>query len=235
MLLPDSSINLNAEQLTRLAPMVVPTFGRVKLKNIAHFIPCQEIWPNWDAMMSQTKVTRSTQNSSGGISTNTYVPQSVPHIPNSVLAGFCLAGCKVNLYFSGTVGTADEHNWRCARNTGSWSSPAGYPSAIAAAREYLYRILRIEPSTNPSMTTLSPWNYTGYVLNFRRLILNSAGSLIIAANTDFTNIPTISTMIGVPLPNANGTGFTHSASNGVILVLVLLIILMIIFLWKVLI
>lgn len=100
LMLPDSSININMEQLTRLAPMVVPTFGRVKMKNIAHFIPCQEIYPNWDAMMSQTKVTRSTMDSNGMPAAQIYVPKSVPYIPNNLLAAFCLVGAKVNLYFS---------------------------------------------------------------------------------------------------------------------------------------
>lgn len=112
LMLPDSSININMEQLTRLAPMVVPTFGRVKMKNIAHFIPCSEIFPNWDALMSQTKVTRSAGSQS---SSNTYVPKNVPFVNNNVLTAFCLAGAKVNLYWSGDVGTGDEDRWFCTK------------------------------------------------------------------------------------------------------------------------
>lgn len=210
---PDSSINVNAEQLTRLAPMVVPTFGRVKLKNIAHFIPCQEIYPNWDAMMSQTKVTRSCFNANSGPSSSSYVPTSVPFITNNLLAMYVLAGAKVNLYFSGAIGSQWENVWYCARNTGTWNTPAGWASATTATRAYLNGLLAISNTNAPNTSTLSDWNYTGYTLNLRRLLLNKTGRLIFTSYNSTAVVPTISTMVEYPLPNANSTGYTHSASN----------------------
>lgn len=214
MMLPDSSININMEQLTRLAPMVVPTFGRVKLKNIAHFIPMQEIFPNWDAMMSQTKVTRSSFYNNAPVA-STYVPKNVPYINNNILAAYCLIGAKVNLYFSGVVGTINENVWNCARNTGTWSTPAGWAAATTATREYLNKILDIANTNNPSTNTITALNYTGYTMNIRKLprYANSNTIEIITAGSSILDIPTISTMIETPLANANGQGYTHSASN----------------------
>lgn len=214
LMLPDSSINVNAEQLTRLAPMVVPTFGRVKLKNIAHFIPCDEIWPNWDAMMSQTKVTRTALNSDGTPTSSVYVPQKVPYLPNSILAAWCLAGASVNLYFSGTVGTVQENTWNCARNTGSWGTPAGWPSATTATREYLNVLLDIANTNSPATSTLPGLNYTGYTYLVRRLLTSQSGSQLLGNfGAAVVRLPTISTMVATPLANAQGNGYTHSASN----------------------
>lgn len=212
MMLPDSSININMEQLTRLAPMVVPTFGRVKLKNIAHFIPMQEIYPNWDAMMTQTKVSRTSVNS-GTPSASVYVPKNVPYVNNNILAAYCLAGAKINFYFSGVVGSTTENVWYCARNTGTWNTPAGWASATTATRDYLNILLGIANSQIPNSLTLTPWRYTGSYIGLSKILLNKNGSRIFTSTANFTRIPSISTMIENPLPNANGTGYTHSASN----------------------
>ena len=219
LLLPDSSINVNDEQLTRLAPMVVPTFGRVKIKNIAHFVPCEEIYPNWDAMMSQTKVTRSSITTSGAPSTSTYVPKNVPFISNNILAAFCLVGSKVNVYFSGTVGTDAENSWTCPYNGSVWASPT-WSVGTTAARQYLNKLLDIENSSSPSLKVIPQFSYTGYALNFTRLLTDKSGVRLLAdINTNgnpICDVPTISTMGPVQMANANGSGWTHSASNEVV-------------------
>ena len=214
MMLPDSSINVNIEQLTRLAPMVVPTFGRVKIKNIAHFIPMQEIYPNWDAMMSQTKVTRSTT-TSGKASANTYVPKKVPHIANNVLAAMCLTGAKVNMYYSGDVGTDNENRWICTANTGTFASPAPNSAMTQAAREVLYQVLDIQNTASPTTASLTNWNYTGYDFYTRRIVRRKDNTCVLNSSNGASvlHLPTISTMTPQALPNANGTGYTHTANN----------------------
>lgn len=213
MMMPDSTINIENEQLIRMAPMVVPTFGRVKIKNIAHFVPIEEIFPNWDALLAQTKVTR-TSIYNGQPSASTYTPQYVPYINNNILAAWCLAGCKINLYFSGVVGTINENTWYCARNTGTWSTPAGWPSATTATREYLDKIVRI-PNTNTTVKqNITQLKYNGYRIILQNIILKKDGSKLL--NNDgawVVYMPTITTMTNEPLANANGKGYTHSASN----------------------
>lgn len=216
MMLPDSTMNVNLEQLTRLAPMVVPTFGRVKLKNYAHFIKFADLWPNWDAMMSQTKVSRSYNLQGTGASVNTYVPKQVPCIPCSFLTAMCLAGARVNLYFSGAVGTAQENSWFCARNTGSFNTPAGWPSATAGTRAYIQKLLDISTSVNPNISVSIPeWQgYVGPSFNVSRLLLDASNNMLIpSGNSVLFELPTISTLMATPLANANGQGYTHSAGN----------------------
>ena len=214
-MLPDSSININAEQLTRLAPMVVPTFGRVKMKNVAHFVPMQEIFPNWQAMLSQTMVTRSSVDGSSRPNSHTFVPKTVPYINTNVLAMMTLMGAKCNVYFSGTVGTDTEDCWYCARNTGTYGSPAGWTQATTATRIILWDMFGIATTNNPSTTTITPYNYTGFAANWRRLPLKKDGTILLnASNSVIGLMPTMSTLLTAPIPGSSTLGgWTHTAGN----------------------
>ena len=65
------SININAKQLVRLAPLPVPTFGRMSVINRAVFVPAREVFPFYDAMLSnQTVTTSSVQNG--------FIPNKLP-------------------------------------------------------------------------------------------------------------------------------------------------------------
>ena len=64
------SINLNAKQLVRLAPLPVPTFGRMSVVNRAVFVPAREVFSYYDAMLSNQSVT-TTQD-------GTFIPKQVP-------------------------------------------------------------------------------------------------------------------------------------------------------------
>lgn len=215
-MLPDSSLNINLEQLTRLAPMAVPTFGRVKLKNVAHFIPCKEIFPNWDYFLSQEQVSRPDRNSDGAPTVNTFIPTTLPFINNSVLTTQVLAGAKANVYVSGPVGTQTENMWTIARNEATWASPT-WSAATTFAREVGQRVLLLANSQIPSKVTLNPLgNYNGYAWNLYRLTRDDNGAIALGSNNlSLTYLPTVTTMYSVPLELTNGNGFTHSFSNEV--------------------
>ena len=59
LLIPGSKTTMSTQDLIRLAPMVAPTFGRVKYKTFSQFVALSEIFPNWDAFMAQEPVTKS--------------------------------------------------------------------------------------------------------------------------------------------------------------------------------
>lgn len=69
-------INVSYKQLVRLAPMPVPTFGRVFLNNEAFFVPIGDVVPYYDAM-------RARQNYNSG--ERNYVPTSLPFTDNPTL------------------------------------------------------------------------------------------------------------------------------------------------------
>ena len=63
------SLNLNAKQLVRLAPLPVPTFGRMSVVNRAVFVPARDVFPYFDAMLSNQTVTTND---------DTFIPKQVP-------------------------------------------------------------------------------------------------------------------------------------------------------------
>lgn len=75
---PKASISVDYRQFVRLAPMPVPTFGRVSLFNEVMFCPISDIVPYYDAMLaSQSYYTGS------GVSG--YTPTTLPHTTNCFL------------------------------------------------------------------------------------------------------------------------------------------------------
>ena len=68
-----SKISVTFNQLTRLSPLVVPSFARLKQRNDFVFIPMSMVMPSFDAFLS-----RSLINGTDG----SYVPSSVPCTTN---------------------------------------------------------------------------------------------------------------------------------------------------------
>lgn len=71
-----SKVSVNFGQLTRLSPLVVPTFARLKQRNDFCFVPMSMIMPSFDAFLSQSAITGTAK---------TYTPHSVPCITNQAL------------------------------------------------------------------------------------------------------------------------------------------------------
>lgn len=99
MIQPGSKTTMKAQSLIRLAPMVAPTFGRVKYKTYNQFVECEEIFPNLASMMAQEPVNRN-----GRIK----VAQKIPSILLGQLSAWCLFGARATAYWvdeGGTGGT----------------------------------------------------------------------------------------------------------------------------------
>ena len=90
MLIPGSKTTMSTQSLIRLAPMVVPTFGRVKYKTYNQFVSMAEIMPNFDAMMAQEPVSTSY---------GTQVPKQIPTVSLGVMSSLFLFNI-FSLFFS---------------------------------------------------------------------------------------------------------------------------------------
>lgn len=97
MLIPGSKTTMQAQNLIRLAPMVAPTFGRVKYKTFNQFVPCADVYPNFDPMMAQEPITRN------GV---TKVPKVVPSITLGQLSSYVLFGARANIYWADNAADA---------------------------------------------------------------------------------------------------------------------------------
>ena len=103
MLIPGSKTTMQAQNLIRLAPMVAPTFGRVKYKTFNQFVPCAEVFPNFEQMLAQEPITRN------GVK---MVPQSIPSIPLGQLSAYVLFGARANIYWAETETEANNGNYK---------------------------------------------------------------------------------------------------------------------------
>ena len=90
MIQPNSKTTVKTQNLIRLAPMVAPTFGRVKYKTFNQFVDVADIFPNYDAMMAQQPVNRNGR---------TKVPQKLPCIKLGQLSSWVYQGAKATIYW----------------------------------------------------------------------------------------------------------------------------------------
>lgn len=99
----DSHVNISARSGVRLAPLSLPTFGKAYLKSYYFYNRISDIYPPFDNLLTQTPYTSS----DGG----SYVPNSVPNVPLSLLWAIVLSNSTVSYY-------DDENNYGL-----SYSSP----------------------------------------------------------------------------------------------------------------
>lgn len=93
-----ASVKLSAKQLVRLAPMPVPTFGRMKLVNKYCFVPISDVFPAYEALMSGIPYTAHYAGASVAESQFSYIPRSVPTISNRVLLCMLLGYCDFSIW-----------------------------------------------------------------------------------------------------------------------------------------
>lgn len=103
MLVPGSKTTMQAQNLIRLAPMVAPTFGRVKYKTFNQFVPCADVCPNFEQMLAQEPITRN------GV---TKVPKEIPNIPLGQLSSYVLFGARATLYFADNQQAAEAGKYK---------------------------------------------------------------------------------------------------------------------------
>lgn len=203
-MMPDSSINVNMEQLTRLAPMVVPTFGRVKMKNVVHFVSLRDIFPNLDYFLSHTPINRPV-----GSGDYQFIPNVLPHVNSSLLSAFCLAGARCNVYVSGVLGTDREDEWTCYGN-GSTTDQTELSKLVS----WFFGSINGSAFIN-RVYDLAQWNYKGFCWSIWKLTSGSSSRGFAMPDTgdDFFAVPTITTLDVSPLDATTGNianGFTHS-------------------------
>lgn len=90
---PHSKLNINFGQLTRLAPLVVPSFARLKQLNDFVYVPMNKVFPAFDAFLSRNMIYGTTKN---------YIPDSVPCITNHRLFNLLLGGYSYTIFKRGS-------------------------------------------------------------------------------------------------------------------------------------
>ncbi len=89
LMIPDSKMAVQVESLVRLAPMVAPTFGRVRAKQWHQFVPISDLSKNFASLMAQEPVTRGVR---------TFTPTQVPSLRLDLLSLIVLIGARMTVY-----------------------------------------------------------------------------------------------------------------------------------------
>lgn len=95
---PHSKLTINFGQLTRLAPLVVPSFARLKQLNDFIFVPMNKVFPAFDAYLSRNMIKGTKAN---------YIPNSVPCITNHRLFNLLVGNYSYMIYKA-----SDKDQWQ---------------------------------------------------------------------------------------------------------------------------
>lgn len=98
LLVKDAKVSLNSKQLVRLAPMPVPTFARMSLRNKYCFIPISDVYKPFLNLQSGIPYFPSGLNAKQD--TQSYIPEFYPFISNRVLLALVLHSSEVSFYSS---------------------------------------------------------------------------------------------------------------------------------------
>lgn len=93
LLVPGTKTIVSNESLIRLAPMVSPTFGLMKLKTWHYFVGMSDLTRNFSALLGQTKVTRGDR---------VFYPEKVPHCRLDMLSAMILNGAHCSIWRNST-------------------------------------------------------------------------------------------------------------------------------------
>ena len=84
----DDKVRYKNHELVRFNSLVAPTFGECNSINVARFVPMCEVYPAYDALLSQQPI-------KPGISQQSYIPSSFPVCNNSILVLWLLNYCYI--------------------------------------------------------------------------------------------------------------------------------------------
>ena len=118
LVVPNSKTTMSKQDLIRLAPMVAPTFGRVKYKTFSQFVALSEVFPNIAALLAQEPVIKN------GVKK---VPTEVVSTKLGFLSQLCLLGAHATLYHTISLPNANAGIYECGHRTwngSGWTLPA---------------------------------------------------------------------------------------------------------------
>lgn len=155
---PKATIDVDYRQFVRLAPMPVPTFGRVSLHNEVMFCPISDIVPYYDAMLAH-------QSYYTGAGVTGYTPTTLPYTTNCLLLYFLLCNyAEWTVYNKDTSASDGSYNmdtqgdntdqldfWRICQI----STSANFPTGVSLPT-YCKLNTRNYATGNPDAGTLEP-------------------------------------------------------------------------------
>lgn len=119
---PGDKNSIDISSLVRLAPLVRPTFGRIKYKTWSQFVDMEDIFPEFPGFMARSK---------GYVAGVSQFPNAHPYLPLCFLSAMCLIGAKATAYIYDT--SAQEYRtWKVSH------IPQDAPSSAATLLSDLF-------------------------------------------------------------------------------------------------
>lgn len=117
-MVPGETLKVHQETFTRMASLVVPTYGRALVHNRAFFVPMRTLFKQWDEFITAANSAVAATQSSSPVNTVLTI-SSVPFMTNRDLVGlFCTTGNNVpsktnvgNTIFARNVVNSQSGNW----------------------------------------------------------------------------------------------------------------------------
>lgn len=106
----DSDINVGYKQLVRLAPLYVPTFGRISVRNEIRFIPTVDLCPYFECIQSGISYCNGTQ---------CFKPSTVPYTDNAFLTSYLLFKHSKWVYASRSSTSTQDYTFSSTIPTGT--------------------------------------------------------------------------------------------------------------------
>lgn len=119
---PNTKSVVDTRSLTRLAPMVAPAFGRVKLKIWHEFVSCADVCKSFDSIMSQQPTYRSGVN-------NAAVSTTLPYLPLRALSSLVLTGARCTIYRSTDTASNASRTFKSWKLTNGQTSDNTFTTA----------------------------------------------------------------------------------------------------------
>lgn len=95
--LGDTKVNCKVSNLTRVSPLVAPTFGEIRSINYSHFVPCSDVYPFFNQVLAGTPVYLSNEESLIGESS--VVIENLPSVDNYALSLMLAYNMSVKVFY----------------------------------------------------------------------------------------------------------------------------------------
>lgn len=195
-----SDIVVSTRQLVRLAPLPVPTFGRMKMVNKAVFVPLAEMCPYYEALLSKQPFKGSQ---------STYIPETVPYISNASLQYYLLVNSSYSVY-SVSAGSVDGTATFTLLSSPVSSQEVYFYKSIFGSALHSYPMLQTKNFVNPSdfisidgadyivevvngnNRYIYAFRYSREMRNLRTILVGLGYSLDLADVTNLSFIPLLS-------------------------------------------
>ncbi len=190
----NSDISLNLKQVVRLAPMPLPTFGRMKMVNKAVYVPISDVLPYYEALLKG-------QQYKTNLSGTSYVPKTVPYTDNATLQYYMLSNSFVSIYEHITSNTntyelidpvAKSYDWKTAlmnKVFGKSVSPNVPQSKVLSSKENYVSFDGADYIVALDSTHFACFRYTQAIRNLRSILIGLGYGLDIQNERNTSILP----------------------------------------------